>query len=67
MKCFTCISSSILKTILFSTYYYKPHFTNEENKDLGRLCSRVRMHTLNCIPSKNAWKKFYTEGDDGWY
>lgn len=43
MKCFICINSSILKTILFSTYYYELHFTNEENKDLGRLYSRVRM------------------------
>lgn len=30
MKCFTCIISSVLKTILSRTCRYNPHFTNKE-------------------------------------
>lgn len=52
MKCFAHIISLTLQTITLGTRYHQSHFTNEENKDLARLCSRVRFQTLNCLPCK---------------
>lgn len=56
MKCFTCIISSVLKTILSGTCCYDPHFTNEEKTQQDDAAeAEFKLQTTSL--EKEAWKK----------